>query len=90
MVLPFPFNMSFPLPPPSGKPQDFVPLPMTSLRIIPGFGKKNPDPALAQLILANWQLYGTFYQGEATLGGPYAPMTSLAVEASELAAPGHR
>jgi hypothetical protein len=74
VVLPFPFNMTFPLPPPAGKPQDFIPLPLTSLRDIPGFGKKNPDPALAQLILANWQLYGAFYQGDAT---------SLAVEASD-------
>jgi hypothetical protein len=75
--------MSFPLPAPADKPQDFIPLPLTSLRVVPGFGKKNPDPARAELILANWQLYGTFYQGEATLGGPYAPMTSLAVEASD-------
>jgi hypothetical protein len=45
MVLPFPFNMSFPLPPPAGKPQDFVPLPLTSLRVIPEFGKKGPSAA---------------------------------------------
>lgn len=66
VVLPFPFNMTFPLPAPTGKPQEFIPLPLTSLRVIPGFGKDNPEPVVTQLLLANWQLYGTFYQGEAT------------------------
>lgn len=74
VVLPFPFNMTLPLPPPSGKPQEFIPLPMTSLQVIPGFRETNPKPALARLIEASWQMFGAFYQGE---------NTSLAVSAAE-------
>jgi Acetoacetate decarboxylase (ADC)/SnoaL-like domain len=66
VVLPFPYNMTFPLPPPTGQPQDFIPLPLTSLQVIPGIGKTEPTPIVARLIGSDWQLFGTFYQGEGT------------------------
>lgn len=65
VILPFPYNLTFPLPAPTGKPQEVLPLPLTSLQVIPGIGSDKPEPALARLLFANWQMYGTFYKGEA-------------------------
>ena len=64
--LPYPYNMTFPLPPPTGQPQDFIPLPLASLQVIPGIGTTEPTPIVARLIGSDWQLFGTFYQGEGT------------------------
>lgn len=50
----------------SGGPQESIPLPPTSLRVIPGFGKAIPDPVAAELILVNLQMFGTLCQGAAT------------------------
>jgi hypothetical protein len=61
--LPYPYNMTFPLPAPTAQPQATVPLPTMSLKLIPGVGGNNPPPALAQLISAPWQLKGDFSGG---------------------------
>ena len=63
----FPYNMTFPLPAPTGKEQPGVPLPTTSIKLIPGVGPANgngnPTPAVAQLIGALWQMKGNFFSG---------------------------
>ena len=61
--LPYPYNMTFPLPAPTAQPQATVPLPTTSLKLIPGVGSNNPPPALAQLIWGPWQVKGDFFGG---------------------------
>jgi acetoacetate decarboxylase len=61
--LSYPYNMTFPLPAPTAQPQPTVPLPTTTLKLIPGVGGNNPPPALAQLILAPWQVKGDFFSG---------------------------
>jgi acetoacetate decarboxylase len=64
--LSYPYNMTFPLPPPTAEPQPSVPLPTTTLKLIPGVGSDNPPPALAQLILAPWKIKGDFFGGSST------------------------
>jgi acetoacetate decarboxylase/3-phenylpropionate/cinnamic acid dioxygenase small subunit len=61
--LPYPYNLTFPLPAPTAQPQATVPLPTTTFKLIPGVGGNNPPPALAQLIWAPWQLKGDFFGG---------------------------
>lgn len=61
--LPYPYNMTLPLPPPTGKPQASVPLPTTTIKLIPGVGVLNPQPAVARLIGAPWNMKGTFHSG---------------------------
>lgn len=63
VTLPYPYNMTLPLPPPTGKEQAGVPLPTTSIKIVPGVGVDNPRPVVAQLIGAPWQMKGTFHGG---------------------------
>ena len=63
VVLPFPYNMTFPLPAPTGTPQPNVPLPTTTIKIVPGVGANDPVPAVARLIGAPWLLDGTFHSG---------------------------
>jgi Acetoacetate decarboxylase (ADC)/SnoaL-like domain len=60
--LPFPYNMTLMLPPPTGKPQETIPLPSATIKLIPGVGPGN-SPVVARLIGAPWQLKGTFYGG---------------------------
>jgi acetoacetate decarboxylase len=61
--LPFPYNMTFVLPPPTGKEQATVPLPTTTIKLVPGVGGLNPTPALARLIGAPWHMKGAFHGG---------------------------
>jgi hypothetical protein len=61
VTLSYPYNMTFPLPPPTSKPQPTIPLLTATFKVIPGCGNDNPPPALAQLIGANWQVNGTAY-----------------------------
>jgi acetoacetate decarboxylase len=61
--LPYPYNMTFPLPAPTAQPQATVPLPTTTIKLIAGVGGDNPPPALAQLIWAPWQVKGDFFGG---------------------------
>jgi acetoacetate decarboxylase len=61
--LSYPYNMTFPLPAPTAEEQPSVPLPTTTLKLIPGVGADNPPPALAQLILAPWKVKGDFFSG---------------------------
>jgi acetoacetate decarboxylase len=61
--LPYPYNMTLILPPPTGKPQSSVPLPTTTLKLIPGVGVGDPIPAVARLIGAPWHMKGSFYSG---------------------------
>jgi acetoacetate decarboxylase len=63
VTLSYPYNMTFPLPPPTGQPQPTVPLPTMTIKLFPGVGGDNPPPALAQLIWAPWQLKGDFFGG---------------------------
>jgi len=66
--LPYPYNMTLPLPPPTGKPQEDFPFPVMTIRLFPGVGSDNPAPALAQLIGAPWRMNGDVYSGsDATL-----------------------
>jgi acetoacetate decarboxylase len=61
--LPYPYNMTMPLPPPTGKPQETVPLPTSSLKVIPGVGVDNPTPVVARLVGSPWHMKGTFFSG---------------------------
>ena len=64
--LPYPYNMTFPLPAPTAQPQATVPMPTTTFKLIPGVGGNNPPPALAQLIWSPWQVKGDFFGGSGT------------------------
>lgn len=59
--LSYPYNMTLPLPPPTGEPQATVAFPTTTVKLIPGVGSENPAPALAQLIWGPWQVHGDFF-----------------------------
>lgn len=61
--LPFPYNMTLPLPAPTGKPQESFPFPVMTVRLFPGIGSDNPAPALAELIEAPWRMSGDVYGG---------------------------
>jgi hypothetical protein len=61
--LPYPYNMTLPLPSPTGKLQESVPLPTTTVKLFPGVGAHNPPPALAQLIGSPWHMKGAFHSG---------------------------
>jgi acetoacetate decarboxylase len=61
--LPYPFNLTLPLPAPTGRPLANFPFPTMALKIIPGVGSDNPSPELAQLIGAQWRLSGNVYGG---------------------------
>jgi acetoacetate decarboxylase len=61
--LPYPYNLTLVLPPPTGKPQASVPLPTTTIKLIPGVGVDNPPPTIARLIGAPWNMKGAFYSG---------------------------
>jgi len=63
--LPYPYNMTMPLPPPTGKPQETVPLPTSSLKVIPGVGTDNPTPVVARVVGSPWHMKGTFFGGSA-------------------------
>lgn len=67
VLLGYPYNMTLMLPAPTGKPQETVPLPTASLRMIPGIGSK-AKPSIAQLVCADWQFSGDIYgTGNASL-----------------------
>ena len=62
--LSYPYNMTMPLPPPTGKEQPTVPFPTATLKWVPGVGgdgKGNPRPSLARLIAAPWHMKGNFH-----------------------------
>ena len=66
VYLSYPYNMTFPLPAPTGKEQETVPFPTSTLKWVPGVGgdgKGNPRPSLARLIGAPWHMKGTFHGG---------------------------
>ena len=60
--LPYPYNMTLPLPAPTGKPQESVPFPTTTLKVMPGVEVGNP-PSVARLIGAPWHMKGDFHSG---------------------------
>jgi acetoacetate decarboxylase len=60
LSLPYPYNMTLPLPPPTGKPQATVPLPTASLKVVPQVG--SDDPVVARVIGAPWHMKGDFYK----------------------------
>jgi acetoacetate decarboxylase/3-phenylpropionate/cinnamic acid dioxygenase small subunit len=62
--LAYPQNMTLPLPPPTGKPQETVPLPTLTFKFIPGVGAENPVPEVAELIGAPWKIKGDFHGTE--------------------------
>jgi hypothetical protein len=62
--LPYPYNMTFPLPAPTGKEQPTVPLPTSTIKIVPGVAAGgNGDRSVARLIGAPWHMKGTFSKG---------------------------
>jgi acetoacetate decarboxylase len=63
--LPYPYNMTLPLPPPTGKEQATVLFPTSTIKLIPGVGADNPMPVVARLIGAPWQMKGNFHSGSA-------------------------
>ena len=60
--LPYPYNMTFPLPAPTGKEQEDVALPSASLKLFPGVDYGN-SPSVARLISGPWRMKGTFNKG---------------------------
>jgi len=79
----YPYNMTLVLPKPTGKPQETVPLPTMSLRVIPGVGANYAKPALAQLIGADWKFAGDFFGSSGTTvnirGSKEDPLEALPV-----------
>lgn len=63
VTLPYPYNMTFPLPAPTGKEQPSVVLPTTTLKVIPGVSAGDPVPSVARLIGAPWHIKGDFHGG---------------------------
>jgi hypothetical protein len=61
--LPYPFNLTMPLPPPTGKPQENFPFPIMTLRLFPGVGSDN--------IGAPWRMSGNVYGGSDTTIATY-------------------
>jgi len=62
--LPFPYNQILPIPPPTGKPQDYVLLTM-GLRRVQGVGPDANNAAIAQLITTPWVISsGAFYTAD--------------------------
>lgn len=63
--LPYPYNMTFPLPAPTGNPQEDVALPTSTIKFFPGVGagELNPPPSVARVIGSPWRMKGTFYNG---------------------------
>jgi acetoacetate decarboxylase/3-phenylpropionate/cinnamic acid dioxygenase small subunit len=63
--LPYPYNMTFPLPAPTGKPQEDVALPTSTLKFFPGVGtgELNPAPSVARVVGSPWHMKGTFFSG---------------------------
>jgi hypothetical protein len=59
--LPDPYNMTLPLPPPTGSPQESVALPTASFKVMPAVG--SDTPLVARVIGAPWRLKGTFSSG---------------------------
>lgn len=62
VVLPYPYNLTLQLPPPTGKEQPSVLYPTSSLKLIPGPGGPS-KPLVAQLLGVPWRMSGTFYSG---------------------------
>lgn len=60
--LPYPYNMTFPLPAPTGKEQEDVAMPSASLKLFPGVEFGN-SPSVARLISGPWRLKGAFNKG---------------------------
>jgi acetoacetate decarboxylase len=60
--LPYPYNMTLALPPPTGKAQESVAFPTSTLKVIPGVEPGNP-PSVARLIGAPWHMKGAFHSG---------------------------
>jgi acetoacetate decarboxylase len=58
--LPYPYNMTLPLPPPTGKEQPTVPLPTASLKVVPQVG--SDEPIVARVIGSPWHMKGDFYK----------------------------
>jgi hypothetical protein len=52
--------MTFVLPPPTGNEQATVPLPTTTIKLVPGVGAGDGTPSLARLIDAPWHMKGNF------------------------------
>lgn len=75
VALPYPYNMTLPLPPPTGKPQEDFPFPVMTIRLFPGNGSDHPAPVVAELIGAPWRMSGDVYSAsDATLA--YYPSES--------------
>ena len=60
MSLPYPYNMTLPLPPPTGKEQKTVALPTASLKVMPQVG--SDEPLVARVIGSPWLMSGNFYK----------------------------
>jgi hypothetical protein len=65
--LSFPYNLTFPLPAPTGKEQATVPFPTSTIKLVCGVGPSNgsghPRPSVAQLIGSPWHMKGSFNSG---------------------------
>jgi len=90
--LPYPQNMTFPLPKPTDKEQKAIPLPTLTLKFIPGVGSRHPKPVVLQMIGAPWMLSGDFAQVEGaaismhpTAEDPIAKLPVLKVLGGEFA-----
>jgi acetoacetate decarboxylase/3-phenylpropionate/cinnamic acid dioxygenase small subunit len=63
IALPYPYSMTLPIPRPTGKTQEDIPFPTTTLKVIPGVGTDIPE--VARLIGAPWRMKGDFHSGSA-------------------------
>lgn len=60
VTLPFPYNMTLPLPPPTGKEQESLPFPTTTIKLVPAVDGGAGTPSVARLIGSPWHMTGTF------------------------------
>ncbi len=62
--LPFPQNITLPLPSTEKEPLEYIPFPTLTWRFFRGVGSDKPEPAVSQLVNSIWRLDGTAYNME--------------------------
>jgi acetoacetate decarboxylase len=60
VTLGYPWNMTLPMPPPTGKEQESYALPTASLKVVPQVG--SDEPVVARVVGSPWHMKGDFYK----------------------------